>query len=69
VEDKLKIVKGILGWLFAVALAFIYVMVMQLLISFLFMSYLHMNIETMLYVSIAAAAITGIIYPIVKHKK
>jgi len=58
-----------LKWIFAVGMAFLYAMLVQLIISFLFLSVIHMNIETMLKVSIGIAVITAITYPVVKYIK
>lgn len=67
--NPLNLLKGILGFVFVVAIAFGWMMLMLLIISFVSLSYLHFNIDVMLYVSAGFAAICGVVYIFGKVRK
>jgi hypothetical protein len=67
--NPLNLLKGILGFVFVVAIAFGWMMLMLLIISFVSLSYLHFNIDVMLYVSAFFAVVCGVIYIFSKIRK
>ena len=67
--NPLNLLKGILGFVFVVAIAFGWMILMLLIISFVSLSYLHFNIDVMLYVSAFFAAVCVVIYIFSKIRK
>lgn len=74
-EDRIDVrdvVKDILFFFVAVAIGFGWMLLMQLIISFVSLGYIHMNIEKMIIVSFVCAFLVGIfnIYKmVVKYRK
>lgn len=62
-NNGLKYLRELLKWALAVAMAFIYSMLILLIISFLFLSVIHITIKTMIYISVGVAVVTAIVYP------
>ncbi|MBR6303623.1 MAG: hypothetical protein IKR35_07200, partial [Lachnospiraceae bacterium] len=46
-----------------------WLLIMQLIISFVFLSYIHMKFDNMLIVSIVGAVLAAVVYGIVKSRK
>lgn len=68
--DALGIIKEILGFIGATVGVFAWVMVMQLIVSFVALSYIHMQLKTMIIVAISLTAAFDIYYVIHRiHKK
>lgn len=70
--DVRDVVKDILFFFLSVAIGFAWMLIMQLIISFVSLGYLHMNIEKMIIVSFVCAFLVGIfnIYKmVVKYRK
>lgn len=67
--NPLNLLKDILGFAFVLAIAFGWMILMLLIISFVSLSYLHFNIDVMLYVSAGFAAICGVVYIFGKVRK
>ena len=67
--DARDIIKDILFFFFAVAGAFLWLMLVLLIISFVTLSYIHMTIEFMMIASVVFAGIIGIVYIVSKVRK
>ena len=67
--NPLNLFKDVLGFLFVVAIAFGWMILMLLIISFVSLSYLHFNIDTMINISLVFAAIAGLLYILLKVKE
>ena len=48
------------------AAAFFYAMLIQLIISFVFLSYVHMNIDKMLTAAIIVTVIAAVVWPVIR---
>lgn len=64
--NPLELVKDIIGFVFVVGIAFGWMILMLLILSFVSLSYLHFNIDDMLNFSTVFAIIAGAVYVI--HK-
>lgn len=67
--DALRIIKEILGFIGVTAGIFAWMMIMQLIISFVALSYIHMQFKTMIIVSICVTAAFDVYYVIRRIKK
>ena len=67
--DALELVKEILGFLGVTAGIFLWMMVMQLIVSFVALSYLHMDIEIMFLVAAGVTVCFDIYYVIHRVRK
>lgn len=68
-KNKFQIVKEILLFIVVVAGAFLYSMLTLGIISFVFLSVIHIHIKVMIGISIATASLAAIVYPIVRVVK
>jgi hypothetical protein len=69
VYTAFDIVKDIIFFFVVVAVAFGWLLLMLLIISFVALSYLHMKFDYMILASVIFAIIAGIVYIIVKSRK
>ena len=70
--DVKDVVKDIIFFFIAVAFAFGWMMLIQLIISFVSLGYVHMNIDRMIIISVICGVACGIYYlykMVVKYKK
>ena len=63
------IVRDIIMFFVTVGVTFGWLLIMQLIISFVFLSYIHMKFDNMLIVSIVGAVLAAVVYGIVKSRK
>lgn len=68
--DALGIIKEIMGFIGVTVGVFAWMMLMQLIISFVALSYLHMKLETMIIVAVCVTVAFDVYYVIHRiHKK